>query len=288
MDRKALGRGLGALIAPVAITEEGKGESIAEIPITAIRPNPFQPREEFEPAALEELKSSISEKGVIQPIIVRRRPDGYELIAGERRWRATKALGLPTIKAIVKTIDDEEALELSLIENVQREGLNPVEEARGYKYLMEKFGLTQEKISLIVGKSRPAIANALRLLSLPKEIQDAMRKGAVTMGHGRILLEISDMHEQMRLMREIIAQSLSVRELEALAKQSTRRRAVKRHASALGGASGLNPRTYALQETLQHFLGTKVRIAQGRKRGKIEIEFYSLDDLERITKLIRE
>jgi ParB family chromosome partitioning protein len=288
MDRKALGRGLGALIAPVSVADEAQaGDAVHDIPVGSIRPNPFQPREEFEPSALEELKSSIAEKGVIQPIIVRRRPDGFELIAGERRWRATKALGLPTIKAIVKTIDDQDALELSLIENVQREGLNPVEEARGYKYLIDKFGLTQEKISSIVGKSRPSIANTLRLLSLPKEILEALKKGAVTMGHGRILLEISDMHEQMRLMREIITRSLSVRELETLAKQNARRRVIKRHAAPAGGA-GLNPRTYALQETLQDCLGTKVRIVQGRKRGKIEIEFYSTEDLERIAKLIRE
>ncbi len=284
MDRKVLGRGLNALISQNRI-DNSEEERIESLPLEGIKPNPFQPREEFAKEAIDELKSSIKEKGIIQPIVVRRGPTGFELIAGERRYRAAKELGMSTIPSVVKSIDDQDALELSLIENVQRVDLNPIEEALGYKYLIDKFNLTQEKISDIVGKSRPAIANILRLLNLPKEIQDAMKKGAISMAHGRVLLEIDDMHQQMSLLSDIIAKSLSVRELEGITK-GKRFSISKRRRVGTPARHDIDPKIYAIQEFLQGILGTKVRVTKKKKYGKIEIEFYSTEDLDRIVKLV--
>ena len=284
MDRKVLGRGLSSLIPKTQVDQEE--ERVEKLPLNQIRPNPYQPREEFNASAIEELKKSIEEKGLVQPIIVRKRPDGYELIAGERRWRAAKELALDSIPAIVKSINDEDALQMSLIENIQRVDLNPIEEAKAYKFLIDKFNMGQDKIGEIVGKARSSVANILRLLNLPKEVQAAMKKGAITMGHGRILLEISDMHEQMKILREIISKSLSVRELENLTRRKIKVK-LKKVKPIASSKRGLNPLVHALQEALQGFLGTKVRITQQRKRGKIEIEFYSLGDLERIIKLMK-
>jgi len=279
MDRKALGKGLGALIQQPLTSQ--KQDRVENIPLDKIIPNQYQPREKFEDQALRELEESIREKGVIQPIIVRRSPNGYELIAGQRRWEASKKLKLETIPAIVKEAQDQESLELSLIENIQREDLTPIEEARAYKFLMDKFNLTQEKISQMVGKSRPSIANTLRLLGLPQEIQEAIKNNKISMAHGRLLLEIPELQDQIRFYKDIIDKSLTIRELESLTRK---KRALKPKRFTL--PKRVNSGLVAVQDELQNFLGSKVRIAQGRKRGRIQIEFYSFDDLKRIIELI--
>lgn len=279
MERRALGKGISALIPEKATIVKNE---ILYVQSGQIKPNPFQPREEFDQGHIAELAQSIKEKGVIQPLLVRRRGDFYELIAGERRLRACNLLGLKEIPIIVKDVDDRNSLEYALIENVQRENLNPIEEAHAYQHLIDKFQVTQEKISEVMGKSRPAIANTLRLLKLPHEIQEELKKGRISFAHGRALLEIDDQNLQRRLSQEVIAKGLSVRELENLIKthrpKGLRRRAVQ---------AGKEPYLAVLEEELQHALATKVRISKMKKRGHIFIEFYSQEDLERIANIIR-
>lgn len=274
MEKKALGRGLSALIPE---KESERKKEIIYVQTDQIKPNPFQPREDFDNQNLEQLSQSIKEKGVIQPLIVRRRGDNYELIAGERRLRACKLLGFSEVPVIIKDIEDQDSLEYSLIENVQRQDLNPIEEARAYKYLIEKFQITQEKISEVLGKARASVANILRLLKLPQEIQEEMKKGRLSFAHGRALLEIEDVNLQRRLTQEVISNGLSVRELENLIKMR-RTRTTKRRIEP----SGREPYLAVLEEQLQQLLATKVRISKRKKRGHILIEFYSQQDLERI------
>jgi ParB family chromosome partitioning protein len=278
-DRRALGKGINALIPIKEVVHE---EKITFLALEKIRPNPYQPREDFEPQSLEELTQSIREKGVIQPILVRQNGEQYELIAGERRFRAATALNLKEIPVIIKNVDDRDSLELSLIENIQRQNLNPVEEARAYHYLIEKYQLTQDEVSDVLGKSRATVANVLRLLKLPMEIQDEIKKGRISFAHGRALLEVEDINKQRRLVQEIIAKSLSVRELESLIK-TNRSRKIK----ALPAAQIGDPYVVALEERLQQFLATKIRITRKKKRGHILIEFYSQEDLERIIHTIQ-
>ncbi|MFC1804360.1 ParB/RepB/Spo0J family partition protein [Candidatus Omnitrophota bacterium] len=280
MEKKALGKGISALIPEREST--GKEEKISFLRLGAIRPSQFQPREDFDNQALEDLAQSIREKGVIQPILVRRRGENYELIAGERRLRAANLLQLKEIPAIIREINDEDSLELALIENLQREELNPIEEARAYQYLMNKFKLTQERISEVLGKARVSVTNTLRLLKLPKEIQDEMKKGRISFGHGRALLEIDDGNKQRRLTQEVISKGLSVRELESLIK--THRPSVKRPKHSIRKQ---DPYLVVLEDELQHALATKVRISRRKKRGQITIEFYSQEDLERVVNKIR-
>lgn len=280
MERKALGKGISALIPE---REVEKGERIVYLALDKIKPSPLQPREIFDSESLEELRQSIQEKGIIQPVLVRQRGDHYELIAGERRLRAAHSLNLKEIPAIVKDAQDRDALEISLIENIQRQNLNPIEEAHAYRYLIDKFQVTQEKISEILGKARVTIANTLRLLKLPQEIQEEIKKGRISFAHGRALLELQDENQQRRLAQDIIAHNLSVRELESLIKRQ-RPRSKKQRIPRL-----LNREPYlaVLEEELQHALATKVRISKRKKRGHILIEFYSQEDLERIVKRIK-
>ena len=279
MERKALGKGIGALIP--------EKESVAEdkslyVKLDKIKPNPFQPREHFDNQGMEELIQSIKEKGIIQPVVARRRGDYYELIAGERRFRAAQFLHLSEIPVIVKEAEDLDSLELSLIENIQRQDLNPIEEAHAYRYLIDKFKVTQEKVSEVLGKSRTSVANTLRLLNLPQEIQEEIRKGRISFAHGRTLLELEDANQQRRLTQEIISKGLSVRELESL---------VKKHRPKISKsrmqAGAYQPHLTVFIEELQHVLATKVRVVQKKKRGHITIEFYSQEDLERIVKRIK-
>jgi ParB family chromosome partitioning protein len=279
MERRALGKGINALIPERELGE--KQERVLYLNIGQIAPNPFQPRQDFDRESLEELTQSIREKGVIQPVLVRRRQDKYELIAGERRLRAANLLNLKEIPAIVKDVDDKDSLEISLIENIQRQELNSIEEAHAYKYLIEQFHLTQEEISAVLGKSRATIANTLRLLNLPGEIQEEIKKGRLSFAHGRALLEIQDANQQRRLAQKIIAEGLSVRETESL---------VKKHRPKISRRkipAGREPYVAVLEEELQHILATKVRIMKNKKRGHINIEFYSQEDLERIAKVLR-
>lgn len=276
MERRSLGKGIGALI--MDHQSEDSPDKIMRLKIDQVRPNPFQPREDFDTQSLEELMQSIREKGVIQPILVRRKGDAYELIAGERRLRAATQLNLAEIPAIVKDVTDEDSLELALIENIQRQNLNPIEEARAFEYLMNKFNLTQEKVSAILGKSRASIANTLRLLKLPQEIQDEMKKGRISFAHGRTLLEVEDANQQRRLAQEVILKGLSLAELEVLVKKYR----PKTHKQSMRQSSR-DPLIVVLEEQLQQALATKVRIAKRKKRGHILIEFYSDEDMRRIT-----
>jgi len=282
MERRALGKGLGALIPDKIVDSSMHREEIIYVQSGQIKPNPFQPRENFDQQSIEELAQSIKEKGVIQPLLVRRRGDNYELIAGERRLRAASSLGLKEIPIIVREVSDQDSLELALIENIQREGLNPIEEAHAYQHLMDKFKITQERISEAVGKARVTITNTLRLLKLPHEIQGEMKKGRISFAHGRALLEIEDANHQRRLVQDIISKGLSVRELENLIKTS-RPKSIKRSI----GQGQRDPMVAILEEQLQHALATKVRISKRKIRGHINIEFYSQEDLQRIVNIIK-
>jgi len=282
MERRALGKGLSALIPEKAVEGEVHKEEIIYVQSGQIKPNPFQPREDFDQTSIEELSQSIKEKGVIQPLLVRRRGDNYELIAGERRFRAANMLGLNEIPVIVRDVSDQDSLELALIENIQREGLNPIEEAHAYQHLIDKFKVTQEKISEVMGKARVTITNTLRLLKLPHEIQGEMKRGRISFAHGRALLEVEDTNLQRKLVQDIITKGLSVRELESLIK-SNRPKLIKRKI----GQGQREPLVVILEEQLQHALATKVRISKRQKRGHINIDFYSQEDLERIVNVIK-
>ena len=277
MQKRGLGRGLSALIPE---KEHGGEEKILYIKADDIRASRYQPRTEFDTEKLDELVASIEEKGVIAPILVRPMDGGgYELIAGERRLRAVKRLGLPEIPAIVKLVTDTEMLQLSLIENVQREGLNPIEEAHAYQRLIDEFSFTQEKIGQSIGKDRSSVANILRLLKLPKKVQEAVSRGTITMGHARALLSLEDTKTQIELCERIIARGLSVRGTEeAVGKKKTdisKKRLIKDHHIS------------SIEEELQQILATKVKITYRKGRGKINIEYYSDTDLDRILGLIK-
>lgn len=282
MERRALGKGLSALIPERIVAGNVQREEILYVQSGQIKPNPFQPREDFDQQSIEELAQSIKEKGVIQPLLVRRRGDNYELIAGERRLRACISLAVNEIPIIVRDVSDQDSLELALIENIQREELNPIEEAHAYQHLIDKFHVTQEKISAVMGKARSSITNTLRLLKLPHEIQDEMKKGRISFAHGRALLEIEDMNHQRALAQDVIAKGLSVRELESLIK-SRRPKSIKRKISI----GTREPLIAILEEQLQHALATKVRITKMQKRGHITIDFYSQEDLERIVNVVK-
>lgn len=280
MAKKVLGRGLQALIPD--LSEEADSQRIIQIDVNAVSPNPYQPRTTMDQAKLDELARSIVEKGVIQPITVRESDGGYQLVAGERRWRAAKQAGIAKIPAIVKDVSSpEEMMELSLIENIQRDDLNPIHEARAYLRLIEECHLTQDKIAARVGKNRASVANILRLLRLPEEVQRRLLADEITMGHARALLALDDRVEQTTLCQQIVQKGLSVRKVEELIRHRFQRvrespRLPRKPANLL-----------AIEETMQRALGTRVRIAQGSHKGKIEIEFYSHDDLTRILDLLK-
>jgi len=283
MERKALGKGISALI-PTADAEDVQSKKIAFLELGRVKPNPLQPREDFDPESMAELVQSIKEKGLLQPILVRPKGDNYELIAGERRLRAANLLNLKEIPAIIKDVEDRDSLELALIENIQRQELNPIEEARAYQYLIEKFQLTQEEVGDVLGKSRVTITNSLRLLKLPGEIQEEVKSGRISYAHGRALLEIEDINLQRKMVRDIISKSLSVRELETMIK--TRRPLAGKSRSGVK-SKNIDPQVVILEEQLQQVLATKIRILKNKKRGHIVIEFYSQEDLERIVNKMR-
>ena len=283
MTKKVLGKGLQALI-PEAY--EGFGEdtgTVLEVALSRIRPNPFQPRVEIDNAHLDELKRSIVEKGILQPLLVRRAENGFELIAGERRFRAAQEAGLKTVPVIVMNVTtSEEMLELSLIENIQREDLNAIEQAGAYKRLMDEYGLTQDQVAQKVSKDRSTVSNFLRLLQLPPSVQDEVKAGRISMGHARALLALERPEDQSSFCEKIIQRGLSVRRIEEMVrlvvqdrKLSTGRRGPKKPAQIT-----------ALEEKLRQALGTQVRIKQVVDRGKIEIEFYSSEDLDRLIELL--
>lgn len=279
-EKRALGKGLSALIPQrdVVFVDSEKHEKVANISTSQIKTNKYQPRVEFDETKLNDLIKSIKEKGVIQPVLVRKIHDGYELIAGERRLRAAKRLGLENIPAIVRTVSDLDMLEISLIENIQREELNPIEEANAFERFLTEFNFTQEKIAQVLGKDRSTIANTIRLLSLPKKVQEFISKNMITAGHAKALLSLPSESEQYRVSNLVIKKGLSVRETEKLVARRTstgKRREVKTDTAIEDIAS-----------QLQHVLGTRVKIFHGKKRGAIHIEYYSTEDLNRILDLI--
>jgi ParB family chromosome partitioning protein len=269
MHRRGLGRGLDALLS----TTPDRGESLIDVPVDQVHPNPLQPRKAVDPASLAELARSISTSGLIQPVIVRRAGAGYQLIAGERRWRAARQAGLDRIPAIVREATDGESLELALVENLLREDLNPMEEAEAYQKLIGEFGWTQEELGARVGKDRSSIANALRLFKLPMPVQEDLRAARLTMGHARALLALTNPEDQLKLRDEILAHSWSVRAAEE--------KAQKRRAAPPAGRRR-SPELAALEDSLQHSLMTRVRITGNDKRGRIEIVYATPDELERL------
>ncbi len=279
--KKGLGKGLEALISSTNALEEAKN-SVLEVKINEIDPNSQQPRKVFDQERLDALSESIKEHGVVQPIIVRTEGSRYIIIAGERRWRAAKLAGLKTIPVIIKDISSREVMEIALIENLQREDLNPVEEAEAYQKLIDEYSLTQEEVAKVVGKSRAAIANSVRLLSLSNEIKDMISDGRLTSGHARTLITISDIQKQNSLANQIIEKGLNVREAEKLAaheasgKKKQKTKAVNKEIAEL----------YTLEEKLRSVFGTKVNLLKGKEKGKITIEYYSNEEFDRIIDLL--
>ncbi len=291
--KPVLGRGLASLIprqqsegAPLRADDGTTHEIIASIDLDRIEGNPYQPRAEFDPVALDELMRSIQEKGVIQPITVRRTARGYQLISGERRVRAARLAGIKQIPAyIIRVRSDEEMLELALIENLQREHLNPIEIAISYKRLIDECDYTQEEVAQKTSKDRSTVTNFLRLLKLPEPIQQAVRKGEISSGHARAILAIEDPAMQVDVCGRIIQRGLSVRDVERLVRAKTKTR--RRHAA--GPAGGVTPSVSSIEEKLRQLLGTKVQVRRQRDgRGEIVIEYYSNDDLDRILDLFGE
>lgn len=283
MTRKALGRGLGALLS--AEGTAAATEDTNEIPIDLIDPSAFQPRSIFDDTKLHELAQSISANGVVQPLLVRRKGARFELIAGERRWRAAQLAGLTKIPAVIRSVADDKVLELALIENIQREDLNPIEEARAYKKLIGDLGLTQEAVAERVGRDRSFVTNYLRLLRLPADLQELLQTGRLSTGHARAILGAEDLDVQRRLARKVIDQDLSVRATERLVQQTATAARPKGKAS-ITAHKDANVR--AAESKLRRKFGTQVKIvtAQGSTAGRIEMEFYNASDLDRIFHLL--
>jgi ParB family chromosome partitioning protein len=275
--RPALGRGLSALIpdaAPAAVTERA-----LDVDSDLLRPNQFQPRTTMDEGKIEELARSIRANGIIQPIVVRKKDGGYEIVAGERRWRASQRAGLLKVPVVVRDIPDDRLLAVALIENIQRENLNPIEEAHAYRRLAEDHQLTQEQIADAVGKDRSSIANYVRLLKLPQEVRANVGSGVLSMGHARALLGLPDETSQLRVARDIVARHLSVRETEALVKRASEPVTIK-------PAADKDVHTRAAEERLRFALGTRVRIVRKRKGGQIEIEFGTEEELQRVFEML--
>jgi ParB family transcriptional regulator, chromosome partitioning protein len=286
MSKRVLGKGIGALLGE---EEKRQGTSVMEIPLAALRPNPGQPRKDFADARLGELADSIRQKGVLQPVLVEEAADGrYTIVAGERRYRAAKLAGLERIPVIVGRFAEEEKLEIALIENVQREDLTAIEEAKAYRQLMEMTGAGQEQVAAKVGKDRSTVANSLRLLKLPEEMQRAIGGGEMSAGHARAILMIVNPSDQQLLFRRILDKGLSVREAEEAAALFNRGKKAARG----GGASAKQPprrepELRELEQKLIEKLGTKVEIRGTARKGKVEISYYSADDLDRLLELLK-
>jgi ParB family chromosome partitioning protein len=291
MPKPILGRGLSGLLGggpaapaqPDAPEGGAASESVQKVPVGKVRSSSLQPRQDFSAEALRELADSIKEQGIVQPLIVRRKDDYFELIAGERRWRAAQMIGLAEVPVIVRQVDDRAVLELALIENLQRENLNAIEEARGYAQLIEQFGLTQEQAAAKVGKSRVVIANAMRLLKLAPDLQTHLREGRLSVGHAKVILGLNSAEEQQSAADRVLKKALSVRQTEELVASLQNRSTAKP-----GGKKSVAPtdaHVAGLQDRLQQRFGTKVRLRYHQGKGAVEIQFFSDDDLERFLKL---
>ena len=281
---KGLGRGLDALIinTEVDIDQDNESENLKKISIDDIKPNENQPRKIFNDEKIGELADSIKEHGVIQPIVVRTSGDFYEIVAGERRWRAARKAGLTEIPCVIRELTDEENMLFAIIENMQREDLNPVEEAEGLEKMISTYGLTQGEVSKSVGKSRPYITNSLRLLKLPKKIREMMTEGLITAGHGRALINIDDEVKQIEIAELVIKEGLSVRQIEEIAKSKKAEKEKKPKRKAEKSADVL-----LVERELKSVLGTKVNIAYKNKKNTVEIECYNKDELNRIIELLK-
>jgi len=298
MVKPALGRGLGALLggstpakpiaAPVAqppvMPAPGHFERVQRVPLDRIQPCPFQPRKSFSSETLKELADSIREQGIVQPLIVREREGHLELIAGERRWRAAQLLGLADVPVILREADDRAVLELALIENLQRENLNPMEEAQGYAELVSQFELTQEQVAVKVGKSRATIANALRLLRLPAGVQTLIRDGRVSVGHAKVILGLSSEKQQQQAADRIVKEGLNVRQTEALVNRWQSRQNID--ARTVPGGLAPDPHVSHVEGQLRERFGTKVHLRYAQGKGALEISFFSDAELDRILQLL--
>lgn len=279
--RGGLGKGLDALFLE---NDAESSENTVTLKISDIEPNRSQPRHEFNEESLRELSDSIANHGVLQPLLVRPLPEGgYQLVAGERRWRASRMAGLFEVPVIIRELSDAETMQISMIENLQRENLNPLEEAQGYQVLMEEYGFTQEEVARSVGKSRPVVANALRMLRLPEEIQEMVSSGEITSGHARALLGIEESEEQLRLARQIVKNDLTVRDIEKAAKAINRQKKDQKTVEATHRRSAFFDE---VELALNEHLSRRVKVVNGKDNGGVlEIEFYSEDDLGELAKL---
>jgi ParB family chromosome partitioning protein len=283
MEKKALGKGLQALLPEKKYISAGMGAEVLEIPLDKIIPNRSQPRTIFGESELQALAKSLKETGVLQPIVVRRIGDGsFELVAGERRWRAAKLAGLPSVPSLVRVSNDEKSLVLALVENIQREGLNPMEEARAYSRLLTEFGLTQDQVGMAIGKDRSSVANIIRLVSLPNEIQKLIENYDVTLGHAKVLAGIANVDDQLAVAKKIVKDQLSVRQTEMIVEGL--RKKEKTQTILKSSRRQVSP----VEEQLRKKLETKVKVAKGARGGQIVIHFYSDDDLSRIAGIILE
>lgn len=288
---RGLGKGLEALFSNSEIdtkeinsekADEIKAQGIEFIDINNIKPNENQPRKSFDDEKLQELANSIKEHGLIQPVILRQAEKGYEIVAGERRWRACRKAGLKEIPCMIKDLTDEQNMLVAIIENMQREDLNPIEEAEGLNQMISSFGMTQEEVSKSVGKSRPYITNSLRLLKLPQEVRNMVSEGKLTTGHARAIAGIGDQEKQIKLAEFVLQKELSVREIEKLIKEehSSKKKNPRRKAEKSADVK-------RVEEDLKHIMGTKVNLNQSGRKGRIEIEYYSRDELERLIELLK-
>ena len=283
---RGLGKGLGALLGDDALQSQ-EGGSLS-LPISEVQPGLKQPRKRFDDESLADLADSIRTHGIIQPLTVRRLSSGYyQIIAGERRWRAAKLAGLHEVPAVIIEADDRTVMELGLIENLQREDLNPVEEARGYQVLMEEYGLTQEQVAQRVGKSRPAVANALRLLALPDAVHLLLEEGRLSAGHARAILSAPDKELQKRLAQKVVQDGLSVRQTEALAKRLAKAQDLLDEEPA-PAVPDFSIYLRAAEQDLSSRFGRKVHIINGKKKGKVELEYYNTDDLNALLELLEQ
>jgi ParB family chromosome partitioning protein len=290
MAKSPLGKGLGVLIAAqppmprIAPLPNDEAEGIREAPLASISPSPLQPRKEFEADTLQELVDSIRQHGIVQPLIVRINNGRHELIAGERRWRAAQQAGLATVPVIVREASDRDVLELSLIENLQRADLNPIEEAQGYARLANDFTMRQEEIAQKVGRSRAAVANAMRLLDLHPQVQTWLTQNLVSVGHAKVLLALKSPEEQLAVAETILRRRATVRATERLVARQLGMSKPRRRRAAVVSMNGAS--VQHLQDRLQEHLGTRVILHHGEKQGRIEIEYYGADDLQRITQVM--
>ena len=283
---RGLGRGLGALLGDAALQSQ-EGGSLS-LPISQVEPGLKQPRKRFDEESLQDLADSIRIHGVIQPLTVRRLASGYyQIIAGERRWRAAKLAGLTEVPAVIIEADDRKVMELGLIENLQREDLNPIEEANGYKVLLDEYGLTQEEVAQRVGKSRPAVANALRLLALPDAVHLLLEEGRLSAGHARAILSAPDKELQKRLAQKVVQDGLSVRQTEALAKRLAKAQDLLDEEPA-PAVPDFSIYLRAAEQDLSSRFGRKVHIINGKKKGKVELEYYNTDDLNALLELLEQ